>query len=369
MKARVRAIFEKLGGGADALLLMNSIDPHLDQSFFYVFDVPSGLFEGSLAIAFPDGELTVMSSPLEEESARQAARADPHVTVEVPNGRAERDALLERLLGTRSTIALNYRELTHEGFLALEKALPGSTWTDASAALRAARMIKDREEIARLKRAAEIASKVAVEIPSLLRPGITELELAAEMEYRMIRGGASGRSFATITAFGAMGAEPHYAPRDRPLTPGSSLVCDFGALYRRYASDITRSFRFGPADPELKAVHEKVLEAQEAALAVLRPGVPGKEPHLAAQRVIDASPWRGRFIHGLGHSVGLAVHDGYGMNALTEEPIEEGMAITVEPGIYLPGKGGVRIEDDIVVTGSGYEFLTTAPREYLEVRA
>ena len=293
VKARVQKIFERLRAPADVLLLLNSTEPHLDQSFFYLFDVPSGLFEGSTAIAFPDGRLTVFSSPLEEESARQAAKRDPSVTVEVPTNRAERDKLLTQLVKPELSVALNYRELTHDGFLSFEKVLPKARWVDASDAIRASRMVKDPEEIARLRKAGEIGSKVAVEIPSLLKKGMTELDLAAEMEYRMVRLGASGRSFSTITAFGAMGAEPHYAPQDRPLKPGSSIVCDFGALYKRYASDITRSFRFGPADPELKAVHEKVLEAQTAALKIIRAGVPAKEAHLAAQRVIDASPGRG----------------------------------------------------------------------------
>jgi Xaa-Pro aminopeptidase len=148
-----------------------------------------------------------------------------------------------------------------------------------------------------------------------------------------------------------------------------SIVTDFGALYRRYASDITRSFRFGSNDPELKRVHETVEAAQQAALAIIRPGVPAKDVHLAAQEVIDRSPWKGRFTHGLGHSIGLAVHDGFSMNHRVDDPLEEGMTITVEPGIYLPGHGGVRIEDDIVVTKDGYRFLTTAPRGYLEVPA
>jgi Xaa-Pro dipeptidase len=369
MKDRVRKVFQGLEAPADVLVLSNATEPHLDQAFFYLFDVPSGMFEGSIAVAFPDGKLTVFSSALEEESARQAAKRDPSVTVEVPKNREERERLLASLVPSGAKVALDYRELTHEGFLALEKTLPKSTWVDASTALRAARMVKDAEEIARLRKAAEIGSRVGVEIPSLLKTGMTELELAGEMEYRMVRYGASGRSFATICAFGAMGAEPHYAPQDRRLEPGSSIVCDFGALYKRYASDITRSFRFGPRDPELKKVHETVLAAQEAALQLIRPGVKAKEPHLAAQAVVDASPWKGRFTHGLGHTIGLAVHDGFSMNHLAEEPLLEGMAITVEPGIYLPGRGGVRIEDDIVITRKGYEFLTTAPREYLEVRA
>lgn len=369
MKDRVLSIFRNLGAPADALVLANATDPHLDRSFFYLFDVPSGLFEGSYAIALPDGHLHVFSSPLEEESALQAAKRDPSVDVHVPKSRAERDQFLTKIVAKDAKVALNYRELTYETFLGIQKPLGGATFLDASEAVRKTRMVKDKHELERLHRAAEIASAVGREIPSVLKTGVTELEVAAEIEYRMNRHGASGPSFTTIVAFDVKGAEPHYAPQDRKLSPGSSIVCDFGAYYRRYASDITRSFRFGPTDPELKKVHETVEAAQRAALDKIRPGVPAKEVHNAAAAVIDATPWKGRFTHGLGHSVGLAVHDGFSMNHLVEEPLVEGMVITVEPGIYLPGKGGVRIEDDVVVTHDGYRFLTTTPRSYLEVPA
>ncbi len=368
MKPRVQKIFQQFAKPPEALVLANAIDPHLDQTFFYVFDVPAGLFEGSLAIAHPDGELDVLSSPLEAESAEQAAKHDPHVKVHVVS-REETDGYARKLLAGAGTIALNYRELTHEWFNRLEKALPEAKWTDASNAIRSARVTKDPHEIELLRKAADIGSQVGREIPGMLKAGITELELASQMEYRMGQHGASGRSFATIVAFGAHGAEPHFSPGTTKLTPGVSIVCDFGAYYRRYASDITRSYHFGRRDDELKKVHEKVFEAQAAALAAVKPGVPAKEVHGAAAAVIDASPWKGRLTHGVGHSIGLCVHDGWGYGPTAEDPLQEGMAITVEPGIYLPGRGGVRIEDDIVVTKTGYSFLTTAPREYLEVPA
>jgi len=368
MKARIEKILAGLDRPVDALLLANSIDPHLDQSFFYVFDVPSGLFEGSVAIAHADGSLDVLSSPLEFESAQAAARRDPHVTVHsvTRDGTA---ALVKKLVGPAATLGIHHRELTYEGFLRFQQEFPQATFVDASAAIRRARATKDPEEIERLRTAAEIGSKVGREIPSTLKAGMTELELAAEIEFRMNRAGASGRSFATIVAFGPHGAEPHYAPGTAKLKPGQSIVCDFGAYHRRYASDITRSYHFGPTDDEMRRVHETVERAQRAALDAIRPGVPGKEVHLAAERVIDASPWKGRLIHGVGHSIGLAVHDGWAYNPQVDDPLEVGMAITVEPGIYLPGKGGVRIEDDVVVTKDGFEFLTTAPRGYLEVAA
>ncbi|HKN06646.1 MAG TPA: Xaa-Pro peptidase family protein [Thermoplasmata archaeon] len=368
MKTRVQNVFRRLDPAPDALLLANATEPHLDQSFFYLFDVPAGLFEKSVAIAHPDGELDVLSPPLEAETALRAAKADPHVRVQVVD-RDESDPVIKKTLQGVGTVGLNFSELTHEWFVRLERVLPGSRWVDASAAIRNTRLIKEPGEIEKLRKAAQIGSEVGREIPSLLKTGVTELELAAEMEHRMNLRGASGRSFATIVAFGAHGAEPHYEPAETRLKPGQSIVCDYGAIHRRYVSDITRSFHFGPLDAEMKAVHETVEAAQNAALAVIRPGVPAREIHLAAEAVINASPWKGRLTHGVGHSIGLAVHDGWGYGPKVADPIREGMAFTVEPGIYLPGKGGVRIEDDVVVTKTGFEFLSTAPRSYLEVPA
>jgi len=368
MKPRIQKIFAQLDPKPEAILLANAIDPHLDQTFFYLFDVPAGLFEGSIAVAHPDGELDVFSSPLEAETAQEAAKKDPHVKVHVA-GREEITPAVKKLLGEKSTLGLNYRELTHEWFRKLDDAFTDTTWVDASNAIRRARVTKDANEIELLRRSAEIGSKVGREIPGLLKAGISELELAAEIDHRMGRAGASGRSFATIVAFGPHSAEPHYAPAETKLKAGDSIVCDFGAYYRRYASDITRSFHFGRRDDEMKKVHETVEAAQKAALAAIRPGVPSKTVHLAAQKVIDDSPWKGRLTHGVGHSIGLVVHDGWAYGPTAEDPLEVGMAITVEPGIYLPGHGGVRIEDDVVVTKNGYEFLTTTPREYVEVSA
>ncbi len=368
MKARVEKIFQHLEKPVDAIVVANSVDPHLDQSFFYLFGVPAGLFEGAVAIAHPDGKLDVLTSPLEAETAHQAAKLDPHVAIHtVP--REETDGFVKDLLGGAKTVGLNFRELTHSWYLILEKAVPGTDWVDVSVPIRNARVTKDAHEIELLRGAAEIGSKVGREIPGMLKTGMTELELAAEMEYRMNRHGASGRSFATIVAFGAHGAEPHFSPTSTKLKPGDSMVCDFGATYQRYVCDITRSFHFGPRDEEMKAVHDTVEKAQAAAFATIRPGVPAKEVHAAAAKVIDESKWKGRLTHGVGHSIGLVVHDGWGYGPNVADPLVEGMAITVEPGIYIPGKGGVRIEDDIVVTKNGYEFLTTAPRAYIEVAA
>ena len=366
MKDRVRRVFERLDDSVEALLLANSEDPHLDQSFFYLFDAPSGLFEHGVAIAHRDGTLDILTSALEAQSAEEAAKGDRSVTVHKVD-RGGTDPTVAKLLGAATSVGLNFEELTHAWFVRLQKLKSGVRWVDASPALRRARSIKDAREIERLRKAAEIGSKVGTEIPKMLHAGMTELDLAAEIEYHMGRLGASGRSFATITAFGPHGAEPHYQPSSTRLVPGVSIVCDYGALYQRYVSDITRSFRFGPPDPEMRRVHETVERAQQATLSAIRPGVQGRDAHLAAERVIDEAGYQGRLIHGVGHSIGLAVHDGWRYNGQSNDPFEEGMVVTVEPGIYLPGKGGVRIEDDVVVTRTGCELLSTAPRGYLEV--
>jgi Xaa-Pro dipeptidase len=365
MSNRVRRIFERLAPAADVLVLANSESPHVDTSFFYLFEAPSGSFEGSAIVARPDGSLTVLTSPLEAESAHQAAGSSSSVEIRVCATRAEAGRALRGLVDAKARVGLNYRELTHETFHDLEQILPDARWVDASDAIQRTRRVKDAVEIERIARAGAIVSTVAGQIPSLLRPGRTELELAGEIEYRMTQEGAAGRSFDTIVGFGPHSAEPHFSPGSKRLEPGQSIVCDFGALFERYISDLTRPFHFGPVDPELQRVHAKVAEAQQAALALLRPGVRACDLHQAAQDVIDQSPWKGLFTHRLGHSIGLAVHDGFSLNRETSDRLEVGETVTIEPGIYLPGKGGVRIEDDVVVTPNGYRFLTTASRDYL----
>ncbi len=367
MKARIQKLFALAEPKPDVIVIANAVDPHLDGSFFWLFDVPSGLFEQSVAVAHPDGKLDVYASVLEAESAHTAAKKDPNVRVHEFKTPADLEGSLKETVGPAKKIGLHYPELTHASYLRFTNTLAGCEFVDVGNAMRKARVTKDAEEIARLNKAAEIGSKVALEIPGWLKEGLVELALATEMNYSMMHHGADGPSFSTIVGFGPNSAEPHYFAGARPLRSGDSMVCDFGAYFGRYASDITRSFHFGRRDDELKRVHEKVEEAQQAALAVIRPGVAAKDVHLAAQKVIDASPWKGRFTHGLGHSIGLRVHDGWAMNERVDEPLEENMVITVEPGIYLPGHGGVRIEDDVVVTSSGYRFLTTAPRGYIEV--
>jgi Xaa-Pro dipeptidase len=364
MKSRIKRIFREAPEGTEAVVLFNSEAPHLDLSFFYATDlVLGGLFEGGMAILRPDGSCTILTSELEEQSARRAKEAE----VLVFHGKQERNDLLVKAVGGATKVGFNARETVHANVQAMKEALPGADWVDVGSALLRARMVKDRAEVARIRRASRIASKVADEVPGMLVEGMTESALSARINARMQQRGASGPSFTTIVAFGENAAEPHYAPAKRRLRRGDYVLCDFGALVDLYASDITRTFVFGKASAKQREVYDIVRRAQKVGFDAVKDGAGCKEVHDKVQAVIDRTRYKGRFIHSTGHSLGLQVHDGGRIAAQSDQTLAEGMVFTVEPGIYLPGWGGVRIEDDVLVTKQGRELLTTAGRGLVEV--
>ena len=238
---------------------------------------------------------------------------------------------------------------------------------DVSKQIRGARLIKGPDELEHLRHSCAIASAVADELPGTVKPGMAENEVAAEIQYRSLRQGASGMAFETIVASGPRSAEPHYFGGDRPLGRGEFLLVDFGTTYKRYCSDITRTWVLGEASPEQKRMHRAVATMQQAALDLVRPGVSAKRVHAKVVEVLEQMGFAGRMPHSTGHSLGLAAHDGGRLSDKEDLILQEGMVFTVEPGVYLPGYGGVRIEDDIVVGPQGAELLTTASRELTEV--
>lgn len=368
MRERVQRIFrhvEQSGERVDALVFMNGVEPHLDLSFFYATDlVRGGSFERSLAVLWPDGKVEVLTSTLEEMSARKA----PEAEIAIFKTNVEKEQWITEKLGKLARVGVNAPELTFHEYGQLRKLLPASAEiVDVQKAVLAARLVKDSRELARMQKAADIVSDIAGRIPGWLKDGLKEFELAAELSYAMQKMGATGPSFPSIVSFGETSAEPHYHPGDVQLRRGSFVLCDFGAQYEHYASDLTRTWVWGKGVPDHKDVYDTVLRAHEAAVAAVKPGAKGADVHNAAAAVIDASRWKGRFIHSIGHSLGLAVHDGGVLHPRMDLTLEEGMVVTIEPGIYVPGFGGVRIEDDVVVTRNGCQFLTKAPREYREV--
>ncbi|MGH2453247.1 MAG: M24 family metallopeptidase [bacterium] len=226
---------------------------------------------------------------------------------------------------------------------------------------------KDPEELALIRRAARIADDAFAAILSQVRPGVTEGELAAELEYRMRRAGAERAAFETIVASGPRSALPHGRASDRRLGRGDIVTVDFGAVVGGYHSDCTRTFVLGAASAEQREVYAVVREALEVAEAGIRPGLTGRQADALARERIAAAGYGEAFGHGLGHGVGLAVHEGPTLSPREEAVLEEGVVVTIEPGIYRPGWGGVRIEDLVVLEEDGPRSLIGLRRELLEL--
>ncbi len=362
MKNRVKSIYRHLDKKVDLIVLANSTDPHIDATFFYVSGITSGLFEGCSAFCQPDGNVKLLVSKLEEETAKKAGL--PLSTF------MTRKQLFRQLKGHmvgHRRIGINFEEITHNYFRRLQKLAPKARFINVSDAIREARMAKDKQEQELVAKACRIASDAFKQLLPQIKVGRRENELAAELVYLMQKKGASDQAFETIVASGANGAEPHYTAGPKKLRKGELVVFDFGAKYHKYVSDITRTVVVGRATEKQKRMHSVVLKAQKAALAKFKRGVRGKSVDQAARAVIDASEFKDRFMHGLGHSIGLATHDGGSLGPASKIILRPGMIFTNEPGVYIPGYGGVRIEDDVLVTSKGPKVLTTATRELVEV--
>ena len=225
------------------------------------------------------------------------------------------------------------------------------------------RMIKTPDEVAILKAAAKIADDAFEHICGFIRPGLTELEVSNELEFFMRKQGATSSSFDTIVASGLRSALPHGVATDKVIETGDMITLDYGALYNGYISDITRTVAVGEPSAQMKEIYDIVLKAQELGVEKIGPGMSGIKADAIARDYIKSKGYGEAFGHSTGHGIGLEVHEGPGLSFRSETVLEPGMAVTVEPGIYLPGVGGVRIEDDILVTESGNERLTNSTKE------
>ena len=359
VKQRIKRLFSRLPD-IDCAVFLNSVEPHLDMAFFYVTGVTNGLFEGGGAVVTPDGGLDIVSSKLEEESAKKC-KSPLHLFRKL----VEADSHFTALLAGRKRIGINAEELTHAGHQRLKRCAPDAALIDISQQVKEARAIKDSTELESLRRACSIASEVAREIPAKIKPGMKEYELSAEMAYMLQTKGAEKPNF-TIVQFGQNSAEPHYLGGDAVLKKGQFVLLDFGCVVQKYNSDITRTFVVGRASSQQKTMHAAVAEAQQVALDLIKAGRDASEVHSAVDAFIAKSGFKGRMTHWTGHSLGLATHDGM---RFADYPLklEKNMVFTVEPGVYIPRMGGVRIEDDVVVTAGRPKLLTEAPRELIEL--
>jgi Xaa-Pro aminopeptidase len=230
-----------------------------------------------------------------------------------------------------------------------------------------ARMTKDADELSLIRRAATNGAQLFQAALSAIRPGVREVEVAAKMEYAAREAGAEGMSFETIIASGTRSALPHGRASDTPIAAGGFVVCDFGVILQGYCSDRTRTVYVGPARSDARRTYGAVLEAQLAAIAAVRPGACVGSVDQAARKVLQKNGLAKYFTHSTGHGVGLEIHEAPRVAKGQPELLRPGMVITVEPGVYLPGKWGVRIEDMVVVTEHGCEVLDPTQKEFIVV--
>jgi Xaa-Pro aminopeptidase len=323
-------------------------------------------FTGSNAalLVTPDEDGTVLATDGRYET--QAAAQAPDVTPVIRRDCAV--ALVERAVSAGTArVGFEAHEVTVALHGRLTEAAAGSTaLTDLGPAVEGLRRVKDAEEVALLAEACAISDRALADVLLTVRPGRTERDVAVELEAAMRAHGGDGPAFETIVASGPNSAVPHHRPTDRAIRSGELLKIDFGARYGGYHADETRTFVVGqpPADWQ-RELHALVAEAQQAGRDALAPGAEVRDVDRAAREVVEAAGHGPHFPHGLGHGVGLEIHEAPLMGYQATGRLADGTPVTVEPGVYLPGRGGVRIEDTLVVRDGEPALLTTTTRELL----
>ncbi|MBR4225763.1 MAG: aminopeptidase P family protein [Candidatus Methanomethylophilaceae archaeon] len=346
----------------DAVVIANDGEPFLDSTFWYLTEQTSGTFEGSFAIVRKDGTLDVIVSILEEESAKDGV-GDVHVY----HDREERERYIKEALSGCSKVGFNTHSATYAAVQYIRKVVGDIEPVDAGSAIDATVSVKDAKEIEATRRACRISSQVAAEIPDYLSEGVSEREVAARMDSRMRELGGTGNAFDTIAAFGAYSSQPHHMPCDYRLRMGDTALFDFGSKYDRYCSDMTRTVFLGKPPEVLERAYEVVLEAQQAGIEEYRDGAKASAADLAARKIIDESEFKGKFIHSFGHGIGMDVHQAISVSPRSDQTLHAGNIVSAEPGIYIPGVGGIRIEDTCLVTEDGCEVLTSFDHSFTVV--
>jgi Xaa-Pro aminopeptidase len=268
------------------------------------------------------------------------------------------------------SIAFESAHLTHADFQRLVEPAQGGTrwqWRPSVNLVEALRERKDEAEIAHIRRAARIAEEALERTIRRVKPGMTELAICGILEGELRAGGSRSHPFEAIIASGERSALPHARSSSRVAAPGELLLIDFGAEFEGYCSDITRTFVMGKASPDQREIHDVVREANATASGAIRAGMRGRDADALARGYIERRGWGEEFGHSLGHGIGLEVHEAPRLSKAADSPLPVGAVVTIEPGIYRPGWGGVRIEDDVLLTSDGPEIITTFPRELIEL--
>jgi Xaa-Pro aminopeptidase len=323
-------------------------------------------FTGSAAVLLvaPDRLLFVTDGRYRDQSAAQLAAAGVEADIEVSNN--DQKALLR---GAVEAAGIGRLGLEADAVTWSAQQAYASDWfadlelVSTTGLVAGLRITKDPGEIARLRAACTIADDAFAEVRGRLAEGLLEQEFGLELDTAMRRRGADDVSFETIVASGPNGALPHHRPGRRKIVEGDLVVIDFGALVDGYHSDMTRTIMVGEPSATQQRMYDVVIEAQAAGVAAVAPGVEAKAVDQACRDVIAAAGWEDAFLHGTGHGVGLDIHEDPRVGKTATAVLAPGHVVTVEPGVYLPDHGGVRIEDTVVVTATGGDPITRAPKD------
>jgi Xaa-Pro aminopeptidase len=294
------------------------------------------------------------------------SRAEVHGFRRVISARGMFDAVSEhRLLAGCRRVGFESQHVTHAQYRTLRRIFRSVSFRPTDNLVEDLEMVKDDGELALLREAVRISDDAFRHVLPVLRPGVRESDVAAEITYFQRRAGAERDAFETIVAGGERAALPHARASSRQLRAGDLVILDFGCTVGGYSSDLTRTVAVGRASRRSREIYGVVREAQEAAVAAARGEMPARDLDAVARTVIAAAGYGRYFVHSLGHGLGLHVHERPRVSALSTEFLRTGSVITIEPGIYIPGFGGVRIEDDVVLEKNGCRVLNTAPKELI----
>lgn len=262
------------------------------------------------------------------------------------------------------TVGFEQQHVTYEVYQLMSSKLT-ATLKPLSNIVENLRMIKTPEEIELIKKAAWISDEAFKYILTFIKPGVSEIDIANELEFHMRKNGATGAAFDIIIASGHRSALPHGVASDKIIEEGDMLTLDFGAYYQGYRSDMTRTIAVGEPPGKLKEIYQIVYDSLQIALSSMKAGITGKEADSFSRDFIKAKGYGKNYGHGSGHGIGLDIHENIFMSTVCEDILDENMVLTVEPGIYIPDFGGVRIEDDVIVTKNGVEVITYSPKELI----
>lgn len=318
---------------------------------------------GTLVVR-PDDIVFVTDGRYVDQARAQAKSSGAEVVVREARTKSDHVDALASVLSTNSACGFDPAEVTVENFEIYSRAFAAKL-VPAPGLVVQLRRIKADAEVARIEAAAAAADRALAEVEPMLIDGVTERDIRDELEYRMRRHGADGPSYETIVATGMHGARPHHRPTFERIVNGHAVVIDVGALVDGYHSDMTRTYLIGDVDPILADMHRVVSEAQQLGLSMVAPGVLCSDVDRVCRQYITERGYGPEFVHGTGHGVGLQIHELPWVRKDFSEPLQVGEVVTVEPGVYRGGRGGVRIEDLVLVTPTGHRVLTQSQKDHL----